>query len=127
MHGADHPERDRIKFILEQVAELTPLELIELRARLGRSCLWCGSCADRLCDGPVWGRRETCDAPLCSSCALSKEIRGHLCTSFGHELLRDTVDYCPYCVERIAAKITPRERKDHDLALKAHAARQIEP
>lgn len=123
MHGENHPERERLQAIMEMVDELASIELVALRERLGPLCLWCGAAADRLCDGAVYAeRRETCDAPVCSNCSRSSTVRGHVCTEFGHEVLVDTIDYCPFCVGRYAARERALPREQHTGAVRMHAA-----
>jgi hypothetical protein len=81
---------------------------------------------ERLCDGPVYapGRRdrESCDAPVCSNCSRSTTVRGHMHANFGVEIIADTIDHCPFCVDRYAAKTWALERPEHDERVRMHAA-----
>ena len=95
---------------------LSEADQVKAREGIAGLCWWCGRPADRLCDGPVFdldtkgilrpharlyerAGAATCSAELCGSCSTAREIRGHMHTVRGTELIDDTIDRCPYCVE----------------------------
>lgn len=83
------------------------------------ACESCGRESSLLCDGRTL--EGTCDAAICQACAdRIGEVNAIVCKRSGKGRgctpLRDTVDLCPFCSARKAAKLPALARAEHDRA-----------